>query len=269
MSIKHDIHLHSDFSGDSSTPSIHMIEKAISLGLTGMCFTEHEDPYAPGSDIDFSIDFERYVPHIQQLREKYQGYIDIGIGMEFGIQPHLAQELDVLSQKYPFDFIIGSMHFVGGMDPYFPAYFEGREERDCYIQYFEEQYAALKCCVKGIDTLGHLDYVVRYGPNRNQFYSYKAYAEYIDPILRCLIENGICLEVNTGGLKYGLGEPNPSTEVLSRYRELGGELITIGSDAHAPQHIAFDFSKADTILKGLGFRYYTIFEQRKPRQILL
>lgn len=268
MSIRHDFHLHSDFSGDSDTPAKAMAERALELGIAGMCFTEHEDPYAPGSEIDFSVDFDRYFPHMQKLREEYRDRLNIGIGMEFGLAPHLVSTLDTLTEKYEFDFIIASLHFVGGADPYYPAFFEGRDERDCYIQFFEEELQALKC-FKNFDTLGHMDYVVRYGPNRNQFYSYDAYAEYIDPILKYLIENGKCLEVNTGGLKYGLGQPNPCTGVLKRYRELGGELITIGSDAHAPQHLCFDFEKAEAILKELGFRYYTVFEKRTAQQVLL
>ena len=84
-----------------------------------------------------------------------------------------------------------------------------------------------------------------------------------------LIRHEKCLEVNTAGLKYGLGHPNPEESVLRRYRELGGTLITIGSDAHRPEHIAYDFEKAEDILRSLGFQSYTIFRQRKPVQISL
>lgn len=265
MSIRHDFHLHSDFSGDSDTPSFAMIEQAVRLGLEGMCFTEHEDIDAPG-DIDFTVDFDRYFSHMQNLREQYREKLNIGIGMEFGIQSHLTAALPGLLEKYPFDFVIASTHFVDGKDPYYPAFFEGRRERDCYEQYFREQYETLRL-FSDYDTLGHMDYVVRYGPNKNLLYSYEAYAEFIDPILRLLIENGKCLEVNTGGYKYGLGEPNPCVGILKRYRELGGEQITIGSDAHAPQHLCYDFRRLESLLTSLGFRYYTVFAQRVPRQI--
>ena len=110
---------------------------------------------------------------------------------------------------------------------------------------------------------------MRYGPNRNREYTYRRYADHIDPILHRLIDRGKCLELNTGGLKYGLGEPNPCREVLKRYHDLGGELITIGSDAHAPEHIAYDFATAETILKETGFRYYTVFRERKAKQLPL
>lgn len=268
MNIKYDSHLHSDFSGDSDTPAAQMIERALSLGLDGLCFTEHEDPDAPPSDCDFRIDFDRYFSETAGLREKYRGRIRIDVGMEYGIQPHLPEAFGRLSRTYPFDFIIASLHNLNGMDPYYPAYFEGRAERDCYEEFFRVQYETLKLCdPASFDTLGHMDYIVRYGLNRNKYYSYESYAELIDPILRLLIENGKCLEVNTGGLKYGLGEPNPCTGVLKRYRELGGELVTVGSDAHEPAGLCYRFGDAAKLLKRLGFRYYTVFERRIGRQI--
>ncbi len=268
--IKYDSHLHSDFSGDSDTPAAQMVVRAIVLGLDGLCFTEHEDPDVPLSDCDFRVDFDRYFSEMTRLREQYRGRIRIGVGMEFGIQPQLPEAFARLSRQYPFDFVIASLHNLNGKDPYYPSYFEGRAERDCYEEFFRVQYETLKACdPASFDTLGHMDYIVRYGPNRSKFYSYESYAEFIDPILRLLIENGKCLEVNTGGLKYGLGEPNPCAGVLRRYRELGGELVTVGSDAHEPEYLGYRFDDAAELLSGLGFRYYTVFEQRTGRQIKL
>lgn len=270
MNIKYDSHLHSDFSGDCDTPAAQMIERAIALGLDGLCFTEHEDPDAPPSECDFSIDFDRYFSRMSELREQYRGRLQIGVGMEFGIQPHLPETFKMLSRKWPFDFIIASLHNLNGMDPYYPSYFEGRSERDCYEEFFRVQYETLcQCDPASFDTLGHMDYIVRYGPNRNKYYSYESYADFIDPILRLLIENGKCLELNTGGLKYGLGEPNPCAGVLRRYRELGGELVTVGSDAHEPECLGYRFDFAAELLQRLGFRYYTVFEQRNARQLRL
>lgn len=266
MSIRHDFHLHSDFSADSKTPAVSMIERAIELGLEGMCFTEHEDIDSPDTEFTFLIDFESYFPHMMELREKYRGRIQLGIGMELGFQPHLADVLNALPKKYPFDFVIASCHYVNGKDPYYPPYFEGRKESDCYEEFFSEQLRTLKM-LSDYDTLGHMDYVVRYGPNKNKFYSYKEYADYIDPMLRHLIENGKCLELNSGGYRHGLGNPNPSVDILRRYRELGGELVTIGSDAHAPQQLCYDFDKAEAVLTELGFKYYTVFENRKAQQV--
>lgn len=267
MSIKHDYHMHSDFSGDCSTPADSMIQQAIALQLSGICFTEHHDLDVP-TDIDFTIDFKQYFSRMQDLQKQYQGQIHIGIGMEFGLQKQLSPILHRLTQTYPFDFIIVSQHFVDQEDPYYPAFFEGKEERAAYERYFEEQYETLKQ-FKDFDTLGHMDYIVRYGPDQNKYYSYKNYADYIDPLLKYLIENGKCLEVNTGGFRYGLGETNPAFSVLKRYHELGGELITIGSDAHTPDYIHYEFNRACSALLELGYRYYTIFAQRQPIHIPL
>ncbi|MCC8044739.1 MAG: histidinol-phosphatase HisJ family protein [Clostridiales bacterium] len=268
MAILHDFHMHSDFSGDSETPAKEMIRRAMDLGLRGICFTEHLDIDAPPGDADFSLDLDAYFPRMKQLQEEYRGRLQISIGMEFGIMPHLPRELAALTRKYEFDYIIASQHFVRGMDPYYPEYFEGRNERECYEEYLQTEYETLlKFSPQDFDTLGHLDFVVRYGPNKNRYYSYSTYADYIDPILRYLIENGKCLELNTGGYKAGLGEPNPCKSVFARYRELGGELITVGADAHRPVHVAYAFDQAQAVLESLGFRYYTVFEQRKGRQV--
>lgn len=267
MAIQHDYHLHSDFSGDCSTPAALMAERALSLGLTSICFTEHYD-IDVASDISFTVDFDAYFSHMYALQQQYGDRLKIRIGLEFGIQRHLAAHLKDLAGKYPFDFIIASHHFVGGEDPYYPAFFEGHSERSRYEQFFQEQFETLKK-FDDFDTLGHMDYVVRYGPNQNRFYSYEAYADLIDPILNLLIEKGKCLEVNTGGLKYGLGDTNPCASVLKRYRQLGGERISIGSDAHVPEYLSYRFDFVRETLLALGFTHYTVFEQRRPLQFLL
>lgn len=119
----------------------------------------------------------------------------------------------------------------------------------------------------GFDVYGHIDYVVRYGPNKNANYSYQKYADIIDEILKALIIKGKGIEINTGGFKYGLGHPNPAEDIIKRYHELGGEIITIGADAHQPEHVAFDFEKVPSILKEAGFTHYTVFKNRKPEFI--
>jgi histidinol-phosphatase (PHP family) len=114
------------------------------------------------------------------------------------------------------------------------------------------------------DSLGHIDYIVRYGNDKEQTYSYSKNADYIDEILKHLIANGKGLEVNAAGWKSGLSFAHPHQDVLKRYKELGGEIITIGSDAHKPEHVAYDFHKIKDYLEFCGFKYYTEFRQRKP-----
>ncbi len=270
MAIRYDIHMHSSFSADSDSPAEDMIQQAISKGLSGICFTDHLDLDGPPYGMDFSLDFSSYFSEINRLREKYRNKLDIGIGIEYGVQPHLGENLSALSRKYPFDFIIASQHFVNRKDPYYTSYYDGRTERECYEEFFRAELETLNnISPEDYDTLGHLDYIVRYGPNRNREYSYKIYGDLIDPILNFLIDHGKCMEINTAGYQKGLGGPNPSWEVIQRYRELGGELITIGADAHEPANIGYAFNETSEMLKKLGFRYYTVFYQRKGSQIPL
>ena len=118
--------------------------------------------------------------------------------------------------------------------------------------------------IDSFDSLGHLDYVVRYGAHQAEAYSYRKYAEEIDEILKHLISHGKGLEMNMAGMKYGLGFPNPHPDVIRRYKELGGEIVTIGADAHRPEHVAFDYEQAGEILISCGFSYYAEFKGRKP-----
>ena len=121
----------------------------------------------------------------------------------------------------------------------------------------------LKKKIKCFDVLGHLDYVVRYGKHQAEAYSYEKFSDEIDMILRELISSGKGLELNMAGIKYGLGFAHPHPSVLRRYKELGGEIITVGSDAHKAEHIGYEFEIAGELLKSCGFRYYTEFENRK------
>lgn len=258
-----DMHMHTHFSGDSTADPESMVKEAIRLGLPGICFTDHLDWDYP-EDIDFDLDMPTYQRCIADLKDRYKDRITILFGVELGIQPHLSDRLTELTQAYPFDFIIGSSHLVHNKDPYYPAFYEGRPEKEAYHEYFESILENLNLPFTDYDSYGHIDYTVRYGPNKNQFYTYEAYADILDAILEALIRKEIALEVNTAGFKYGLGHPNPTEDVIRRYHQLGGRLLTIGADGHKPEHIAYDFDKIPALLKDCGFDSYTIYRQRKP-----
>lgn len=257
-----DVHMHSQFSGDSNTPQEDMILTAMKLGLGGICFTDHLDIDYQEDPSLFLLDLPNYTSSVLALQEKYASKFPVRFGIELGLQPHLTDlHQDILSQ-YPFDFVIGSSHVVHGVDPYYPKFYEGRREKDCYREYFTSILENIHA-FDGFDVYGHIDYIVRYGPTKNENYVWTQYQDVIDEILKLLIEKGKGIEINTGGFKYGLGHPNPTEEIIGRYRELGGEIITIGSDAHTPKHIGYDFQKVPDILKNAGFRYFTVFKQRK------
>lgn len=265
-----DCHMHSSFSADSKTDMENMIQGALSKGLKGICFTEHLDPdYPPTPDNQiFHLDLNAYADKLSLLKEKYKNQLKIHFGIEYGLQPHLLQQFNEHLQKFPFDFVIGSSHVVHGSDPYYGEFFRGREENECYREYFESILENL-AVFSEIDVYGHIDYIVRYGPSKNREYSYERYKDILDEILHTLVNKNIGIELNTGGYHYGLGEPNPCIDVIRRYRELGGEIITVGADAHSTDKIAFAFDKATEVLKGCGFRYYTVFSERKPEFIRL
>ena len=265
-----DCHMHSSFSADSDTPMEVMIHRAVETGLQGITFTEHLDPDYPVTpdNLDFSLDIPAYKEKLAELSDIYKDKIQVRFGIELGLQMHLGEYFDSLLSQTPFDFVIGSSHLVHGYDPYYPEFFEGRKEFLCYMEYFESILENLHAFSE-MDVYGHIDYIVRYGPNQNKYYTYERYQDILDEILRTVIARGRGIELNTGGFHYGLGEPNPCRAVIRRYRELGGEIITIGADAHGPEKIAYDFDKAAAILADCGFKYYTVFQNRKPEFVKL
>ena len=263
-----DTHMHCYFSGDSESSPQDMIESAIQKGLSGICFTDHQDVDYRRTPGLFDLDFDRYQLEIMELKEKYRNRIEICWGVELGLQPHVVDENLNIAHSYPFDFIIGSSHIVDHIDIYFPSYYEGRTELGAYRRYFESVLENVLTDAD-YDVYGHLDYVVRYGPNKNLYFSYEKYADLIDEILRILISKGKGLELNMAGFKYGLGHPNPTEDILKRYRNLGGEIITLGSDGHKPDQIAWDYEKVPELLEQAGFQYYTVFKNRKPQFIKL
>lgn len=267
MTIRADYHLHSSFSGDSHASMEEMIQKGIFLGLDRMCFTEHQDidyvyetPEAEGL---FEVSMDAYLCELVRCREKYADRIKILFGIELGVQPHLEKELAAFAGKYDFDFIIASAHICNRKDPYYPSFYEGRSDEEAYREYFSCILENLKV-FRDFDVFGHLDYVVRYGKTKDQDYCYDRYKDILDRILTAIIDPGKGIEVNTGAIGYGLRDLNPCTDILRRYRELGGEIITLGSDAHAPENLAGGFERAASILTDVGFRYYTVFEKRSP-----
>ena len=274
MSITADYHLHSEHSGDSTAPMETQILSGIEKGLKVMCFTDHYDPefpydnnpdVAPGT---FELDYELYRKDFLKMKDRYEGKIDLRFGVELGLQPHLGSFLQSYAQEHDFDFIIGSNHLCAGFDPYYPDFLFNRTQEEALKLYLEDTLANIRV-FPDIDSCGHLDYVARYLPDRERIYNYGSFSDLIDPILKELITRGIALEVNTAPLTKGMPYFNPLPDILARYREMGGDLITVGSDAHVPERIAGCFEETAGILRSLGFRYYAIYKERKPQMLPL
>lgn len=262
--IQSDSHMHCDFSADSDSSMSEMVEGAIGKGLKSICFTDHQDKNCYLEDMEYYFDTREYLKEISGVREKYGSSIEIRAGAELG----LLMEEEAFCRAYPkswdFDFVIGSIHFIDGKDPYYPDYFDDySSDYDAYRRFFDVTLENVRR-YDDFDSLGHLDFIVRYGKEREKSYLKEDFREVTDEILKVLVEKGKGLEVNTAGWKYGLPFAHPHEKILKRYRELGGEILTVGADAHKPEHIAYDFSRACEYLKNAGFNYYAVYRGRKP-----
>ncbi len=244
-----DRHLHTRYSEDSAQEPEGCVLQAISLGMPSLTFTDHYDIDFPNGG--FLFDVEGYFRELGALKEKYADRIDVKIGIELGLKPDNNHKIQALLARYPFEYKIGSIHLIGDLDPYERHLFDMPDE-EFYRKYFEIGLASLRAC-GGFDTFGHLDYVVRYGYQKDAEYSYRKYADVIDEILKELIRRDIALEINTAGLRKGLKYAHPYPDVLKRYRELGGRRLAIGSDAHIASDIGAGFPEALACVEALGF----------------
>lgn len=257
-----DVHMHCGFSNDSETRPEDMVESAIAKGLSVICFTDHYDKDNLDWGDEAIFDVESYFQKMIALQEEYRDRIDIRIGAEIGMQPYLAEYYQNFMAQHPFDFVIGSVHSVLEHDVALD-FFQKHSDPEGYKIYFEEMLQDVQK-IKSYDVLGHLDYIVRYSNQGSKGFNLNDYMDIIEEILKQVIAHGKGIEMNMSGLKYGLGAPHPQPEIIKRYRELGGEIITVGADGHIPEHIAYDYHLADDILKSCGFKYYTEFKGRKP-----
>ena len=262
-----DCHLHTAFSTDSNQSPEGTIQKAIELGLSSICITDHtdfdfpkEDPAGPE---EFVFDTDEYFSALISLKEKYKNQIEINIGVELGLLPYLAERNNQFASSKPFDFIIGSSHLIDGADPYFPSFWEGKDGKAMVLKYFESILDNIKA-YSNFDVYGHIDYINRYAVHGNYTYNEKDFTEIILEILKNLIDMGKGIEINSGTLAKGLPNPNPSASVVKMYKELHGEILTFGSDAHEAANVGFAFSQTKAIAQEAGFKYYAVFKNRKP-----
>lgn len=252
-----DYHVHSRFSFDSDENPENIIKQAIKLNMKQICFTDHQDYNWPIDGETPLLNIEEYTSALSDLKEQYRDHIQVLTGIELGLMKgneSLCQEL-LLGNN--FDYVIGSCHIVDGMDPYYSNFWKGRSDRDAFELYFKTLLDALKG-FSNINTLGHLDYIVRYSPNKDSNYSVLDYKDVIDEILKFIINKEINLEINTSNFAKGFNYPNPHTGIIKRYKELGGESVAIGSDAHKAVNIGYGFDKVKEIVNEIGLNVFNL-----------
>lgn len=268
-----DYHVHTSFSDDSVYPMENVVRDAIGIGLDEICFTDHvdygvKDDWDSGKEIRYrnkeplaNVDYPEYVNEIQRLKALFGDQIRIRMGMEFGMQMHTIPRFEALYDRYPFDFIILSVHQVEDKEFWTQDFQRGRTQKEYNERYYEEMLNLVNH-YQNYSVLGHLDLIVRY--DEAGIYPFSEVKPYVEEILKRVIRDGKGIEVNTSSHRYGLKDSTPSREILQMYYRLGGRIITLGSDSHKPEHLGTYMEEARELLRSVGFREFCTYERMKP-----
>lgn len=257
-----DCHVHTNISHDGISEIKEYIASGKEKNVDEITFTEHWDDYT-------GLDTKLKTLDVSAYREKYLKYKDdsvlkINFGIEVGLQPDIVDKVETMIKQYPFDFVIGSSHITCKKDMAMDkSFFNGLTRKEAYLKYFKEVLENIKL-YNEFDVYGHIDYVVRYGGYAENKIEYNEFNEILDEILTLLIKKDKGIEINTSGIRYKLCNPHPNIDILKRYKELGGKIITMGSDAHKVDNLAEDFSLAFDILEDVGFKEIAVYHNRKP-----
>lgn len=255
-----DYHTHSSFSPDSSCPMEKTVVAAIKKGLKELCVTDHNDYFNdPAHNVELRL--PEYYAEYTRLKEKYAGKIELRLGAEFGAQPHTAASFERDFAALPFDFIILSNHEADDKEYWNGEYQKGKTQLQYNRGHYQSTLDTMKK-FKNYSVLGHIDSIKRYDDMGELDDS--QVEDIVREILKTAIEDGKGIEVNTSSYRYELKDLTPSSNILRWYRELGGSIITIGSDCHEPDHVGGDFDRVRGELLALGFESYCTFKNMKP-----
>ncbi|MBN2795054.1 MAG: histidinol-phosphatase HisJ family protein [Clostridia bacterium] len=257
----YDYHLHSHFSGDCNEQMEETIKKAIEMGGKHLCFTDHLDYDYPTHEIDFEgFDEKAFTAHINQLQDKYSE-IKLQKGVELGLQTHLANQCDAFVKNFDPDFVLCSFHVAKRQDLFNGDFYENRTPEQAWLDYYEDVYNTLNV-FKSYCVVGHLDIPKRYNEKVKDV-DIKAYESALDKVLIKIIEDKKGIEVNMSGLRTPQMETLPNRLILQKYFDLGGSIITIGSDAHRKEDIYSHFKEVLLMLQEIGFEYLATYEKMK------
>lgn len=260
-----DYHLHTYYSSDSVYPMEDVVKDAILLGIDELCFTDHCDltirlpGYAKASETKPS--FKKYFREINQMQKRYGEQITIKKGLEIGIQYETIPQYQEIIREYPMDFVLLSIHRIDNLGYWNRRFQEGKSEAEYYHAYYE---AMLKIVKEFHDysVLAHLDLIRRY--DNHDGYDVMNDREIITEILKYIIADGKGIEVNMSCIRYDIGDITPAKSILELYHELGGRILTIGSDSHKPIHLGAYVEEVKEELRSIGFKEFCTFENMKP-----
>ncbi len=255
----YDMHTHTGYSDDCDYPMEQLVRAAFNKGLPGIAITDHYDPGYPDPEFPFVPDFNAYHAGLEKIQAEYTGRMDILKGLELGLMDTQLDAGEKAVAAYDYDFVIASFHCYRGDDLYKLDYSE-KDRTALFQDFFLSMYEMLSL-YKNYDIIGHFTIIDRY---IGDIFDLHPAMDIIRETLKLIIDDGKGIEINTSHLKYEMPVLLPRLEILKLYRELGGEILTIGSDTHDPYRYGQGFAEAIALAKSLGFRYYTIFHDRKP-----
>lgn len=270
-----DYHVHCMFSDDSWYPPEHVCEDAWRHNLDEICFTDHVD-YGIKPDwkdaLDakvmmgqrvVNVDYDAYFPCIADLREKWEGRLTVRCGLEFGVQTHTIPQFDALWNAWgdQLDFVLLSIHQVGDREFWTGEFQEGRSQEEYNRAYYQELYD-VATTFEHWSVLAHLDLIKRYDPMG--VLDFPANRDLVAATLEHVIKTGKGIELNTSSVRYGLKDSQPAREILELYRDLGGTIVTLGSDSHAPEHLGAYLRHFQRYLASLGFEGLCTYDHMVP-----
>ena len=266
MFIPHDYHTHTRFSCDSQAPMAQMCQAAIDRGIPEIGFSEHYDQHTRDDCRDF-FQLGPWSAELERCRAEFAGRLTVRAGIEIG-EPHLfADQARDLLARYPFDYALGSLHWVGSDSVFDRRYFEQHPAQETFPAFFAE--LERMTAAGGFDILSHFDVPVRTAFAVYGGYDPRTYEDCIRPVLRNCVANGLALDLNTAALRRRARLLTPGLDILRWYVELGGERVTLGSDAHEPKQVGSHLADAIEVARAAGLKYLTHFERRQPRLVPL
>lgn len=261
-----DAHIHTANSYDGHHSAMRMCEAAVKKGIRSLTFTDHCEV-----DIFKEGNFETAMKHsaVEAAKSKsaFTGVLLVNIGIELGQPCYDVETAERIISDFGYDQVIGSIHNLRGEKDFY--FIEDYKKIDVYStlnEYFDEILTMIEW--GKFDVLAHLDYPLRYAVGEQKIdVDMSRFSKKTDEVLKLLAEKEIALEINTSGLRQAIGRTLPGVEMLRRYKQLGGKMISIGSDAHMEEHVGAGVEETMTIAKDCGFDCVTLFQKRLPVQI--
>ncbi|MGQ9902955.1 MAG: histidinol-phosphatase HisJ family protein [Anaerolineae bacterium] len=266
-----DYHVHTHFSCDCNYSMEEMCRAAVVAGVQEIAFCEHEE-HNPGDECYHTLNHDAYWRELRRCRELFAGQLTIRAGIEISEPHRYAAQIEPTLAAYPWDYVLGSLHWLdeqtNTLSPTFAERFGPGQWRESFRAYFREM--ERMACDGNFDVVAHFDYPARYfKAPPDEAYDIAEFEAEIRPALQALIARGKGIEINTGSLRKGLRNPCPPPIVVRWFREMGGQILALGSDAHRPQDIMADIALASEIARAAGFTCVATFVQRRAGFVAL